>query len=273
MSLTEFLEMPLVRQRFSEEFVLPKEHLTATLKAPPLTNHYGLVGTAFDYLLRFYLQRLNPDSVISKWVAEDAVTLLEEDKHLHLKALRILNQARDEYLEYLKSGSMNEKVIRASLLLAQIDPILRAGYVDPNLGIIDNKDVLDLTNLISLVNSELFQAKERCILNPTFGEASVLVGGADADLIIDETLIDIKTVKDLKFTRKYYNQLVGYYILLKIGNVKGLDSSKRITNLGIYYSRYGVIHRIPNSSIEDNLHLDNFVEWFEDTARTVYSPM
>jgi len=30
------------------------------LLAPPLSRDYGLVGTAFDYLLRFYIQRLNP---------------------------------------------------------------------------------------------------------------------------------------------------------------------------------------------------------------------
>jgi hypothetical protein len=271
MSLTQFLDLPAVRQKFSEEFVLPKAQLSGTLKAPPMTAHYSLVGTAFDYLMRFYLQRLNPNSVVSNWVAEYAVALLKPDKRLYLKATGILDNARKGYIKYLKSGSINEEIIKSSLLLAQLDPIYRAGYIDPKLGTIESKDVLDLKNLISIVDSKFFRAKERRILNPTFEEASTLVGGADADLLIDNMLIDIKTVKDLKFTRKYYYQLIGYYILLKIGKVKGLDSSKQITKIGIYYSRYGIAHIIPNSSIEENPHLSDFVQWLKDTAKKVYS--
>lgn len=33
------------------------------LLAPPLTDHYWLVGTAFDYLLRFYIKFLNPKAI------------------------------------------------------------------------------------------------------------------------------------------------------------------------------------------------------------------
>ena len=89
MSLTKFLDLPHVKKRFSEKFALPRSRLSGIIKAPPLTNHYGLVGTAFDYSLRFYLQRLNPNSIASKWVAEDAVILLKSyDKRLYTKGSR-----------------------------------------------------------------------------------------------------------------------------------------------------------------------------------------
>jgi len=41
----------------------------------------------------------------------------------------------------------------------------------------------DLEAMLALVKPRLFRAQRRCILNPTFGSASALVGGADADLI------------------------------------------------------------------------------------------
>jgi len=270
-SLTEFLELPHVKKRFLEEFAQPKTRLSETIKAPPLTNHYGLVGTAFDYLLRFYIQRLNSNSIVSKWVAEEAVNLLKlKDKRLYLKGSSILERAQEEHSKYLKIEKINDSLIRSSLLLAQLDPVFRAGYIDPNLGVIEDQDTLDMKNLISLVDPKLFTAKKRCILNPTFGEGSVLVGGADADILIDDFIIDIKTVKDLKVTRKFYNQIIGYYILLKIGKVKGLASSKLITKLGFYFSRYGILYTIPSSNVENNPHLDSFIEWFKDAAKETY---
>lgn len=97
-------------------------------------------------------------------------------------------------------------------------------------------------------NLNLFSPKKKIILNPTFGEGSTLVGGADADLIIDNTLIDIKTTKDLKISRPIFNQLIGYYLIYLIG---GIDNHKdvNIENLGIYFSRYNVLWTISTKEI------------------------
>ena len=83
MSLTTFLRNKDVRDRFSKDFPVPEVKLEGKILAQPLTNHYSLIGTAFDYLLRFYLQRHNPN-VIDRghWIAESAVELLQEDKKL-----------------------------------------------------------------------------------------------------------------------------------------------------------------------------------------------
>ncbi len=51
---------------------------------------------------------------------------------------------------------------------AQLDPIYRAGYVDPNLGIAEEGDVQDLRNPITVTNQEMFKSKDHCLLNPTF---------------------------------------------------------------------------------------------------------
>lgn len=55
----------------------------------------------------------------------------------------------------------------------------------------------DIGTPLALVRPEEFRAKRTCVLNPTFGAASELVGAADGDLILDGTLIDVKVNKNL----------------------------------------------------------------------------
>jgi len=126
-------------------------------------------------------------------------------------------------------------LIKATYGLAQLDHIFRSGYIDPNLGKVEMNDLKDLKKLIKAVDSEIFRAKV-CVLNPTFGSSSKMVGGADADLIINNTLMDIKTTKSLELTRDQYNQLIGYYCLYRLSGVDDLKKSHKITSIGIYYS-------------------------------------
>ena len=318
LSLTSFLDIPEVKKMFRDEFPLERITLRGDLKAPSVTKHYSLVGTAFDYLLRFYLEKKNPNCVTRPWVAEHTAILLraannmennqqlidgayewvasdrylspEEMKYyLHAALLKgtpdlamaskdadqFLEEARNFREEYLRTGDLSDGLARSSILLAQMDVVFRAGRLPSDFGQVDASDIQDLENLISLVDpvtfadTVSFTDKNTWYLNPTFGDASTLVGGADADVILGDTLIDIKTVKTLKFTRDMYNQLIGYYILTKLGQV-GSKSNFPISRLGIYFSRYGVLHTIPAEQIENNPGFPQFVRTFEKMARTVF---
>jgi len=294
MSLTSFLKNKDIKERFRQEFPRPEFKLKKETLAPPVTRRYSLVGTAFDYLMRFYLKHINPDAVTTRWVAESWLRALawkipdlelifydkgeyeifpgcierlpKDVKRLIGTCEQIIEQAKMVYSCYLVSGEMTDEVIRSALLLAQLDPIFRSGYVDENLGTIDEGDVIDLRNLISIVNPELFKAKKLCVLNPTFGEASRLVGGADADLLIDDALIEIKTTKTLKLDRNYLNQLIGYYVLFKIDGIDDTPFEPKIERLGIYYSRYGELYTFPVQAIIDEDRLPSFIEWFKERA-------
>lgn len=48
MSLTSFLKNKDVKDKFSQEFPIPEFTIKKEILAPPLTNHFALVGTAFD---------------------------------------------------------------------------------------------------------------------------------------------------------------------------------------------------------------------------------
>ena len=51
----------------------------------------------------------------------------------------------------------------------------------PDLQPINDAMIEDIGNMLALVRAEEFRVKRTCVLNPTFGDASLLVGGADGD--------------------------------------------------------------------------------------------
>jgi|GEM_PF-264206 len=266
MSLTSFLNNKDVKEKFKQEFPKPKFGIKRELLAPPFTNHYSLVGTAFDYLLRFYIKYLNPDAITKPWIAETVLEKIKNDAHLYKKASNIVSNAKEIYSVFIKTGQINEDIIKSALLLAQLDPVFRAGVVDENIGCIDNKDIDDLRNLFSLVGTRNFKANKICLLNPTFGEASNLVGGADCDIVLDDKLIDIKTTKKIEMQSRYFDQLIGYYTLYKIGGIDGAPPEHDIKSLGIYFSRYGCLCLIDVDNIIDKSTFFKFIEWFQERA-------
>lgn len=71
------------------------------------------------------------------------------------------------------------------------------------------------------------------VLNPTFA-GSGDVGGADADLIVNGCLIDIKTSISPKIEPKYLHQLAGYLLL-------DYDDKFHIESVAIYMARQGLL--------------------------------
>ena len=209
MSLTSFISDKEVKAKLKKLFPLPQIKINKEILAQPVSNRYPLMGTAFDYLLRFYLNRINKNVVTSKWVAELVPETVREDKELYKISTKIVCKAKLDYYDYLESGKLTRSLLSSAILLAQLDFIYRSGKVVEELGTVHYEDIKDLKKLISIVNPKIFKAKKTCILNPTFGKASVLVGGADADIILDDMLIDIKTTKFFKVQRQAYNQLIG----------------------------------------------------------------
>lgn len=270
MSLTKFVSIPDVKRRFNAEFALPTASIHDPLVAPPVTKNYSLVGTAFDYLLRFYLERLNPDCLKEPWVAEQSVELTRPAPRLFAATSQLLDYTKRSHQTYMETGNPDEPILKSVIYLAQLDVIYRAGILDPNLGKVDPGDMSDLRSLLNAVKPDLFRAHEICMLNPTFGAASELVGGADADLLIDGTLIDIKTTKNLEFMREQFNQLVGYFILNRISGQMGSIKGVTISRMGIYYSRYGILHLLPTDMIDRKEGLPQFVSWFVSRASAEY---
>lgn len=269
MSLTSFIEgNPTLRAKLLSEFTKPEFRLKANIEAPPLTTRYGLTGTAFDYLLRFYVKKLNPRARTRTWTAEAGLALLRGKNSLFPVAKRAFEEAQACYHEFLSSEVQcpTRQLAEASVRLAYLENIYRVRIVDDEAFKPITPTILDdLEAMLKLVRTDNFRSKRRCVLNPTFGGASRLVGGADADLIIDDTLIDIKTGRHLVLDREIFNQLVGYYTLSCIG---GVDNCPRgaIKQVAVYYARYGVLYRVKISDFVMKQRMPAFIKWFKQCA-------
>ncbi len=303
MSLTSFLELRDVKEKFRSEFPIPSVRIGCPILAPPVSRRRGLIGTAFDYLLRFYVHRLNrrkvPRSSKRRWVAEEALEYLdwivivdvvgkdgrrtlmgEEVEDLADKARAALREAKALYRTYVRTGELTDELIASTVRLAHLESFYRSGrrvIGDPD--DVSEEDVEDLRRLISVAqeNEHLFRASRVCLLNPTFGAASGMVGGADADIIVDETLIEIKTTAVPKVDRDWVYQLVGYYVLSRVCGIDGLHYTKTlrirklrkpwITRLGVYFARFGHMETWDADEIVNHKRFPEFVRWFCDRAQ------
>lgn len=334
MSLSRFLQDKEVKAKFEQEFPVIRGLLKKdkqVLLAPVLTinpetllfwdtKRSQIIGTAFDYLMRFYIKYLNPHAITQSWIADDGtqriyyttkfyyethnkdntilyvkepqyilneltekeyidvevqitkgLELLEHSKsdllqrgYNHYKlAIDTIRKAKKHYSDFLQTGIFTDDLIKSSLFLASLDGISRSGSYDllAYEGIVYNIDtdidtmVEELRNLTNSIPQEKFLNAKICLLNPDFGFASKLLGGADADIILDDIIIDIKTVKNIGFQRSYLNQLIGYYILAKINGYE-------INKIGIYYSRYGYLFTMNINDIINPATFPAFKDWF-----------
>jgi len=274
-----------LRDKLKTEFPRPAFSIKTEIKAAPLTNNWGIVGTAFDYLMRFYLQHHNKNTFIQRgtWIADhsyktltnqfstskqtEVITGFHRDKIFKTKdLLKIItdqyNQTKTNYSKFIANGQLTDDLIANTIYLAKLDAYFRAGIIDQNFDNHNADDIKDLRAIISLVDNKHFTAKEKCYFNPTFGEGSMLVGGADADLIIDNTLIDIKATKHLKLDREHLNQVLGYYILSLIGGVNDNPNDRPIEDIGLYFARHGELWTIPLHQFGDQRKFEEFKDWF-----------
>lgn len=155
------------------------------LRVEPCSARYTLVGTAFDYLLRFELQRRAPYAVAKEWVAERAPELLffrsgrgsgssvdnaalvafdperEYDplgiaEELSDRAKHVLSGAKAAIAAYIKevapTPTMQQEVAGHALRLARLDSISRILHLDlPTFEDGAPEDVQDLLAMLDLV--------------------------------------------------------------------------------------------------------------------------
>jgi len=304
MSLTSILKKENGRANlktwFCNHFPNPGVKKDANIIAPSLqTTNSGEVGTAFDYLFRFNLERINKEVFVKQdsWVSLEALISIQNDltfsnpnktitigynNERRVDRVKILEYIQNEfnnalinYKNFLKDGILSNQLIKSSIFLAKLDLRIRMGIIDANIDFINPQTIEELYNLFTIVPWDKFKAKNHCILNPTFVKSSALVGGADADLIIDNKLIDIKTTKNLAIKREDLNQIIGYYFLSLIEDG---DNNKtiEIESVGIYFARYGYFWQKPLQDYYEKPELkkrsNEFIELIKDKNLILIPP-
>ncbi|MBZ4402418.1 hypothetical protein [Myxococcus sp. AS-1-15] len=249
--------------------------LHSPLLVPSETKNAALIGTAFDYLLRFELERRISFSATRPWVAEEGLQRLRSLKKPPVgpetirTAEHIVKRATAAHAEFLSTGEPSKDLLVVLIQLAEVDLLIRSrkptrsryfGYASPD-------DVRELSRLFAVLPREIVTAHSRCLLNPTFGTASTAIGGADADLILDDTLIEIKTASSPTITQAYLAQLSGYYILAQLN--EPLPTEFSINHFGIYFARHGRLVRFP---VEQVLPLPSRMDLIDFFARQLNLP-
>lgn len=150
---------------------------------------------------------------------------------------------------------------RYCLVLQLFEEVMRTGFVSPTSPLAPLGLETDVDQLLASIPSdwiddlalltEAFLAnfshllRRPAVLNPTF-TLSAAVGGADADLIADGMLIEIKTTVNPRIDAVWIRQLVGYVLL-------DADDSYRLAAIGLYLTRQGRLVSWPLDEALDHL--------------------
>lgn len=214
------------------------------------------IGIAMDYRLRYYFD-VTPVEKLIAFVgafflggsvggpAPRSLIGLTDIFFFNLENFTSQCQPVSRRLPAVEEDVLNSYCV----VLALFEQVFRGG-ISPNSPLV--RDTLkDVDDLLGLAESLWLDDMRRLswsfydglnhllelphILNPTF-DGSVNVGGADADLIVDGTLIDIKTSIKPQIAAYFIRQLLGYALL-------DYSNHYHIDNIGLYMSRQGILFK------------------------------
>ncbi len=276
------------------------------VKVPKRSDRASLVGTAFDYLFRFELRRLAAHAVTYPWVAEGAPDFFHGphytrhvgpdqlgplageyaglDPHdtsmaLHARAAKLVAAAREAEVAYnavrsrAPSREEREDLARHALRLAMLDPLGRATLLSPfypdSFGEPAEEEVVELLDLLAVVPFERFTTATPLQLNPRFGAAGNAVGGADADVIAGDLLLDLKVTSPAKVDPGHVDQLVGY-LLLSRELRRTVPEAPEVRRLGLYYARYGYMWETDAAAWTERPGFAELEAWFFDRVAELW---
>jgi hypothetical protein len=288
MSLSQLLTQDGFRQIFARRLrwdQLPPFPVNQPIRAEAEHRRYALVGSAFDYLLRFRLARNNPDTLIQgRWIADYCAETCEADARPLLAT--VLEECREVYQQFCSSEDLSNfnknALLHAVICLGAIDALYRVGECSEDLfalPLIREKE--DLSRMWQIVPDAITRKHDLVILNPGFGEGSSRLQGADAAFILNTALYELKTTKYLELKKEDVYQLVAYYAL---GYVNGVSSAtdyadgwteltevvQRLRYGAIYYARFGIIYQFEFAAVLPAREILPLVSEMYDYAAAFY---
>jgi len=245
-SITSIVDSKAGRDLFRVHVRRPAVRPSLPVRVPPRAGPPSWMGQAFDYAFRFGFAARWPsaaarDATLADRAVERLTAALGRGAPLVRKAeeRRALGQ---EALSSMKPGPLTDAQAAGALHLGVLEVFGRGGHPDRYAAELDRvvtaEHVEELQALFALISWEMFSPTSLAALNPTFGDGSRLVGGADADLIVDGRLVELKVVKNAKLDINYIRQLVGYAVLAQEFGVDGIGDVD-IDQLGVWFARSG----------------------------------
>lgn len=295
MSLTNFINDSPVYKDFILQYIPRKSDFYTLSGKQPFSTVYDLLvpnnklgsvnssisGTAFDYLARYRIaQKVSYDyplNIIENTVAKQGLDIIlrKATKKQAIVFQTRYQSAIDDLLRFIRNELDVSVVVKHLIYFAKLEMTFRSGGLLPKDGLmsiltISDKIVDDLLKLFDVFEANFIQnivsVHSRVIFNPTFGHYSNLIGGADADIIIDDTLYDFKTIIKSGYSWKHAAQLLSYYFMnilnLSIDDDSGIlkSSSLNVSHLALYYARYGECCVYDTNNLKD--YYNEILTWF-----------
>jgi hypothetical protein len=242
---------------------------------------WATVGTSIDYRLRFRFV-VPPATALIAYQGASAISDFLGDKHSRSEAIveqivQEINsfgdgakvppqntQRESELARLCYALSLFDSAFRASSALRTDWPAVKCAVKGDleRLLLESTAEVIDdCAALASLAFQrfpfDLFPCKG--VVNPTFA-GSLSVGGADADMVINGLLIDLKTTSKAGTTGADVMQIVGYLML-------DWNDSAQIDKVGIYYTRHGAL---ASWGADELVHTASRGEYNVSTLRAVF---
>lgn len=253
-SLKRIVTSPAGRARLKALIQSPrlKPRPTVLVPSDPQGMHPSLMGTAIDLAIRFSLSARGWYRAQDSLMADECLAALAEinaPAHIEASARARSEEARALVQVFSPDDALSDAAARGCLLLASLESVSRGGEealraldAEPSLAA-----VAELQALFALVPWSRLRPERWGVLNPTFGVGSHLVGGADADIALDDMLIEIKAVKEQAIDLDHIRQLVGYAVLAERFGIDD-HGPVQIDRLAIYFARAGHLFEFPLSA-------------------------
>ncbi len=281
MSLTSFIKIKRIREAF-DQYATEKRTPDQFKKLPTLVEDakgpQGCAGSSFDYLARLHIARILRGSKIDlyqrQWISEYVQDRLYpnskgnfgynigENERWHA----YLNDAHREARAYINGDGSLEWLSVLVQYMANTDLFMRT-MMGPNMEFDASGRVA--RELIAMIKQfdfiKTFNPQNTVILNPEFA-IGFKVGGADGDLIIDDRLIEFKTIQRLAMGKSTLLQLAGYAVLHDLGGVKIKEEvyTKPLKTVGAYFARQNVLIEIPIAELFPGDGYKQFKTVFEE---------
>lgn len=229
-----------------------------TLVPNALSNPYdsSLVGIAFDYLARYRVAQFLKTEEVIRGISVG----FDKVRRTKFIEFSILNSWVIQVKEFIKDSSRPiSSLYEVAVHLAKLEQITRYKVkreeLDINYLIFEPAKIEVINDLDKLMRvfeekfmiPEIINKKSKVVFNPNFGVGSLLVSGADADIIIDGTLYDFKTSQDRSLKKKDNLQIIGYYLLNELAIATLSDelgfvyTHADIKKLSFYKARFGEV--------------------------------
>ena len=157
-----------------------------------------------------------------------------------------------------------------AIRLAKLDQVVRQFRLDPRFEEAEAEDVEDLLGMLEIVPFDSLLHRKTLLLNPTFAESSVLVGGADADLIAGDLRVDFKVTKMSKMRARDLDQLLGHYFLIR-HHRRHDPTFPEIKRVAFYFARHGLLWPLDVTVWTNHPEFPKVQEWFFKRAKDAFN--